>query len=191
MNGGDVLDGAVGAAVAVGLVGGPVCFPYLIGEKLVADLFGGLVAGVGEGVGFGVVGGTDAGWGDGLDEDVGEGAGADLVGPGGDGEAASEDAEEGGGVAFVRRGEGQGDGEDDVGMELAADEVGGEVFGEGTVDVDVAAVLERREDAGDGDGGADGFGEGAVGEDGLLADEDVGGDAAEGMGRLLKSKLAP
>ena len=50
------------------------------------------------------------------------------------------------------------DGDHDVGMQVAADDVGGQVVENAAVDEVVAvAALDRREDAGNGDGGAHGL----------------------------------
>ena len=105
-----------------------------------------------------------------------------------DGEGALQDAEDGGEVALADREQGQGDGEDDVGVH-GVDVGRGEVVEDAAVDVFMAVELEGLEDAGERDRGADGVRDGAAGEgdgDGLV---EVGGDAAQRDGEGVEVDL--
>ena len=78
------------------------------------------------------------------------------------------------------------DGDDDVGVQVVAEDVGGQVVEDAAVDEIVAVgALNGGEDAGNGDGGAHGRGQRAAGEGDGLKSVEVGGDAAEGDGHAI------
>ena len=180
----DRAGGTADEGFALGEVVGPGGVGEGVGEDFGGLLLGGIVTALGEVLGFEVVGGGEA-FEVRHDDDVGELALAALGAFNGDGEGAAEDAEDGAEIALGGGGEGEGDGEDDVGLHVM-DGLGGEVFEDAAIDVGVAVNFKGLEDAGEGDGGADGVGDGAAGEGDGLGVVEVCGEAAEGDGELVE-----
>jgi len=81
------------------------------------------------------------------------------------------------------------DGDDHVGAHFA-DDIGGEIVDHAAVDEDFFALADGSEDAGNGNGGAHGFGERAALEDIGLAGNEFRGNAAEGDGEIVEGRNA-
>ncbi len=82
------------------------------------------------------------------------------------------------------------DGDDDVGVQIALENVGGQVVENAAIDQVVAvAVLHRWEDAGNGDGGAHGLGQRPGGKGDRSEGVQVRGHAAKRNGKLVEVQL--
>ena len=140
-----------------GEIRSPVLLVERVGKQRGSVGLRGQIACVDQLAALGVVGGREAANRDGDDE-IGETQGAvDILHDAG-GEGAVEHADDGGDVGAGERRVLKLDGNDDVGVEIVAQHVGGQVVDDAAVgEVVAVGILDRRKDAGDGDGGAHGL----------------------------------